>query len=58
VYSIGIALEPLGDPGGVGRGSSLFMNHWTRDLTYPYVRISSGALEPFVASLSIMAMKG
>jgi hypothetical protein len=38
---MGIAPEPPGDPEGVGRGSSSFKNHWTRGLTYLYVRISS-----------------
>jgi len=36
----------------------LFGNHWTQGLTYPYVRISSGDPEPFVASLGMMATKG
>jgi hypothetical protein len=43
--------------GLVGRSSSL-RNHWTRGLTFPYVRILSEATEPFVASLGVMAMKG
>jgi hypothetical protein len=38
---MGIAPEPLGDPEGFGRGSSLFGNHCTQGLTYLYVRISS-----------------
>ena len=40
-YPMGIAPEHLGDPRGVGQGSSLARNHWTRGLTYPHVRISS-----------------
>jgi hypothetical protein len=55
---MGIAPEPSSNPKGVGRGSSSVGNHWTRGLTYTYVRISSGAPEPFVASLGVMAMKG
>jgi hypothetical protein len=54
---MGIAPEPPGDPNGVGRGSSSVRNHWTQGLKYPYVRISLGAPEPFVASLGMMAMK-
>jgi hypothetical protein len=49
-YSICIALEPPGDPRGVGRGVPSVGNHCSRGLTYPYVRILSGAPEPFVAS--------
>ena len=55
---MGIAPKPLGDPEGVGQGSSLVVNHWIRGLTYPYVRISLGAPESFVASLGMMATKG
>jgi hypothetical protein len=55
---MGIAPKPLADPEGVSWGSSSVGNHWTRGLTYPYVRISLGALEPFVASLGVMATKG
>jgi hypothetical protein len=37
-----MAPKPSGDPEGVGRGGSFsFGNHWTRGLTYLYVRISS-----------------
>jgi hypothetical protein len=57
-YLMGIAPEPSDDPRGVGQGSSLFGSHWTQGLTYPFVRISSGAPEPFVASLGVMVMKG
>ena len=38
---MGIAPEPSGGPGGIGRGISLVWNHRFRGLTYPYVRISS-----------------
>jgi hypothetical protein len=38
---MGIAPELPGDSEGVGRVSFSFGNHWTRGLTYLYVRISS-----------------
>jgi hypothetical protein len=53
-----IALSPRAILKGSVEGSSLFRNHWTQDLTYIYVRISSGAPEPFVASPGVMATKG
>ena len=55
---MGIAPKPPSDSEGVGQGSSLFGNHSTQGLTYLYVRISSGAPEPFMASPSVMATKG
>jgi hypothetical protein len=55
---MGIAPEPRAILEGSVEGSPLFENHWTRGLTYLYVRISLGAPEPFVASPGVMAMKG
>jgi hypothetical protein len=48
---MGIAPEPLGDPREIGWRDSSVGNHKSRGLTYPYVRISLGAPEPFMASL-------
>jgi hypothetical protein len=55
---MGVALEPRAILKGSIRGSSSFENYWTRGLTYLYVRISSGAPKPFMASLSVMVTKG